>query len=279
MQQPIHEYGGSGPVMHMALANGFPPQTYTPLLAPFTRRYRVTCLPPRALWPGIGLPPDTPGSWRDLADDLLAGMRHYDLSGVTAVGHSFGAIATLLAALADPGRFRALVLLDPTLLPPDTMAMLAAAHAQGLMPRFPLVEQARVRRHRFESAQAAFDYWRAKPLFQDWTDEALWLYTHSMTRPADDGDGLALTWPREWEAHYFMSVYTAIWDDLPRLNGLLPVLVIGGETTDTFVAESVAKARELLPAATFASVPGGHLFPHTAPVATRSLMEGWLVGL
>lgn len=77
------------PTMHLAVANGFPPLTYTPLLGPLTDRYRVVSLPPRPLWSNPPSP-ETLTSWRVLADDLLAGMREYDLRDVIAVGHSFG---------------------------------------------------------------------------------------------------------------------------------------------------------------------------------------------
>ena len=35
---PLTEFGGSGPLMVISLANGFPPQTYRPLLDPLTDR-------------------------------------------------------------------------------------------------------------------------------------------------------------------------------------------------------------------------------------------------
>ena len=40
---------------------------------------------------------------------------------VIGVGHSIGAIVTLRAALRDPGKFRALVLIDPVLFVPGFM--------------------------------------------------------------------------------------------------------------------------------------------------------------
>jgi pimeloyl-ACP methyl ester carboxylesterase len=275
MIQPIYEYGGAGTVIHMALANGFPPQTYKPLLDPLTAHYRVVSLPPRALWPGIGAPPEQVGTWRELADDLVAGIRHYGLKDVIAIGHSFGGIASLLAVLQAPELFRGLCLLDPTILAPQMMDAVKALRQQGKPPRIPLVDGALNRRSQFASHEEAFAYWRGKPLFQDWSDEALWLYTDSMTRPAETG--FQLTWPPVWEAYYYMSLYPYIWDDLPRLNGLLPVLVVQGEKTDAFAAELAEKVREILPGAAHVTLPRyGHLFPQAAPDATRRVIEDWL---
>lgn len=274
---PLYTFGGSGAVLHLAVANGFPPQTYRPLLEPLTAHYRVVSLPPRALWPEIGPPPEQTGSWRELADDLLAGMRQHNLTDVIAVGHSFGAVASLLAALDEPARFRALILLDPTILPPAIMEAIGAAQRQGGELRLPLVDGALKRRSRFDSITEAFDYWRGKRLFADWSDAALRLYAESMTRPAPDG-GVELAWSPAWEAYYYQSVYADTWNDLPRLDGLMPLLVIGGEITDTFVTESQKLAQELLPHAQHLAVRGyGHLFPHSAPDETRRIITDWLL--
>lgn len=271
---PCYDYGGSGPIIHMALANGFPPETYHPLLHPFTDRYRVVCLPPRALWPAVGAPPEMPNTWDDLADDLLAGMRQHNLTDVIAIGHSFGAIASMLAVLREPSRFRGLVLLDPTIFTPDAMAAMKAMREQGAITRMPLVEQALARRNQFDNAQEAFAYWRGKPLFRDWSDDMLWIYTRSLFVPG----GSDLRWPRAWEASYYAGFYPDSWADLPRLQ--LPTLILAGGTTNAFVPEAAAIAREVLPTATHITIPDhGHLFPHSAPAITHDHIEDWLLRL
>lgn len=272
--QPLVDFGGSGNVIHLAVANGFPPQTYHPLLQPLTARFRVVSLPPRVLWPNAGDPPEQAGSWREVADDLLNGLREHSLTNVTAVGHSFGAVASLLAVLDDPARFRGLCLLDPTVFPPAVMQGIK----QSSEPfRIPLIEQALARRSQFASLDEAFDYWRGKGLFSDWSDEALWVYTRSMTRPDESGSHLTLTWPPAWEAYYYRTLYLDTWEAISCLNGLLPVLVVQGELTNTFTRESLDAMHERLPNAHYAVIPGhGHLFPHTAPNATRDVLESWL---
>lgn len=276
MNQPLYDFGGSGPVMHLALANGFPPQTYRPLMRPFTERFRVVSLPPRALWLDPP-PPETAPSWRTLADDLLAGFDAYELDSVIGVGHSFGGVATVLAAIAQPRRFRGLVLLDPTMLEPAVIKLVEAARAAGTDHRMPMVEAALRRRARFASRDEAFAYWRDKPLFAGWSDDVLWLYVDGMTRPASDGGELEITWSPEWEAHYYRTLYTEIWQDLPKLSRQLPVLAIRGTTTNAFVTESADAFRAALPGATLVEIEShGHLFPQSAPDQTRAIIAGWL---
>ena len=116
MPQTLHEFGGSGPLILLTIANGFPPGSYRPLAAQFIPHYRVVSLPPRALWPeqeSLEKPP----TWSTLADDLLAGLDQFDLQDVILIGHSFGALVAMRAVVQAPDRITALCLLDPTILP------------------------------------------------------------------------------------------------------------------------------------------------------------------
>lgn len=279
--QPLIDLGGNpeNPAMHMALANGFVPQTYLPLLRHFHADYHTVCLPPRALW-GAGDPPPLDGTepdWTQLADDLLAGFAQYGLRDVVAIGHSFGGIATLLAALKQPDAFKALILLDPTILAPQILASIAQARAQGQADKMPLAQMALRRRSEFESAEAAFERFRGKSLFAQWPDETLRLYAEHGTVPAP-GAGVALAWPPQWEAFYFATGYVKIWEDLPAINALpLPILFVSGGDSDTFLPQSAAKVREIVSNKSHATVEGhGHLFPQSAPQQSARLISDWL---
>ncbi len=278
MPQPLIDLGGQqdAPILHIALANGFPPQTYIPLLRPFMDNYRVVSLPPRALW-GDQSPPDQHQNWQTLADDLLAGFDQYGLDDVVAIGHSFGAIASLLAVIKEPQRFKSLVLLDPTALMPNLLSMIWQAWEQGIHEQIPLVQGAMRRRSEFESVEDALERFRGKRLFSDWVDEALRLYVEHGTQPKADGDGVELTWSPAWEAYYFSTVHQTIWEDLPKLDGLVPTLLVRGGTSDTLVPEARDKFMELVPSATYAEIDGhGHLFPQSAPDQTAKAIQTWI---
>ena len=276
---PLEVLGGDNQSASLLLApaNGFPPGAYMPLLRPLTGDWRVTSLLPRAMWPGSGPPPEKPGSWQSPADDLLAGMAQQGLEGVIALGHSYGAVVLLLAALRQPQRFRALALLDPAILTEERLELLRGLRARGELDQMPLAQGALERKHRFSDLQAAYNYWRPKPLFADWSDAALWAYTHSMTRPARKGAGLELSWRRDWEAWYYMSVELDPWSTLARLEGLLPTLLVQGAGSETFPAASMRRAGELLPSASRITLSdSGHLFPLSHPSATRAALAAWL---
>ena len=259
----------------MMPANGFPLQTYLPLLRCLAG-YRAISLPPRALW-GDQAAPTRLRSWRDAADDLLRGLERFDLRDIVAVGHSLGGVLSMLALIKAPERFRALVMLDPVLLPQDTLDMLAQARDAGRINEMPLVQGARRRRQNFDSREDAYSRFRQKPIFADWPAEALSLYVEHGLRASENGAGFELVWSPEWEAYYFSTVYQKVWHDLARLNALAPTLIIRAEYSNTFPEASFDKAQSLVPAAAFHEMSGQrHLFPQAAPTETARVISDWL---
>lgn len=262
--------------MHLAVANGFPPQTYLPMLRPLMTEHRALCLLPRALWVGEPVP-DSLRDWDSLAEDMLAGMQQHNLRGVVAIGHSFGAVSSILACLREPERFRGLVLLDPTILPEEALTAFENFRAGGGVGEFPLVRGALRRTRHFPDRDAAAAYWRNRTLFQHWPEESFQLYVEHGTRPAAGG-GVELVWSPEWEAYYFSTLYTPIWERLLELAALkLPVLVLRGGDSDTFYPEAAARFQSLVPDAELIEIAGhGHLFPQTAPLETAAIIRDWL---
>ena len=159
------------------------------------------------------------------------------------------------------------------------LAELAEQRERGETKARPLVQGALTRRDRFPSVEAAFTYWRSRRLFADWSDAMVRRYASALLRPTANGD-FELSWPREWEAHYYESVYTDSWEELNRLDPNLPVLVVRGERSDTFVAESAARFLRAVPWARERVIKGyGHLFPQSAPEETGRILEEWLAAL
>jgi pimeloyl-ACP methyl ester carboxylesterase len=273
--QPIYEFGGDGSVLHFALANGFAPQTYKPLLDPLTDRYRVITLPPRALWDGE-TPPVKSITWKAfVAQDLIQGLRDYDLQDVIGVGHSFGGVATLLASIVEQKRFKAIVLLDPTILPPLLMRGVQLARIFRASFVNGMAKRAESRRNHFESVDEAYAYFREKRLFADWSDEAVRLYAETL-KPMDNG-AYTLGWAREWEAFYFRTFYAGTWSDIGKVSRDIPILAVRGGKSDTFYPKAAEILQRKLPHMDYAVVAGhGHLFPQSAPDETRTILTDWL---
>lgn len=274
MSDPVVVFGGGGPSLHLAVGNGFPPEVYLPVVRPLIRQYSVFTLPPRPLWESPP-PPATLSSWQDLAMDLLAGLNQQSITSTIAMGHSFGATVSLMAAAYAPERFRALILLDPALFAPERVAAMKRAQASGAYTN-PLAERAVKRRSRFASTEEALRYWRGRPLFAGWPEAALRLYAQSALEEDAEVRGLALRWSPEWEARCYALAEPDTWPLLGALPPELPVLVVRGATSDVFTDSAAAHLRVVRPQTALVKLEGGHLFPMTLPAETAAVVLQWL---
>jgi pimeloyl-ACP methyl ester carboxylesterase len=271
----FYDFGGDGPLLHLAYANGFPPGTYSPLANLLTGRYHVVSAWTRLLWPGGRL--ESAPTWHSLADDLIEGLASLSAEGIVGVGHSLGGVLTLWAAVRRPDLFRAAILVDPVLLPPLWLWWVRLLRCLGLEQRLPLVQAALHRHRTWPSRRACFDHYREKAPFARWSDEALWAYVEAGTRPRPDGQ-VELVYRPEWEARIFATVPTGVWRDVRRLA--VPALVVRGELSQTFRPEAQARMARLLPRARFVTIPGaGHLVPMERPAETGAAILRFLEAL
>lgn len=251
----------AAPTLHIAHANGFPPEVYQEMVRPFLDNYHVVALPARPLWESPPPPEDFAG-WQVMADDLIAGIEAYQLGPVVGIGHSMGGTASLIASTKRPDLFRALVLLDPVLFPPSIIdVFIQHPHLE-----FPLVQGALRRRREWESREAAFERFYGRGLFQNWSETAVWAYVDGLTRPSDSG-GIELRYSPEWEARIYQTAPLSTngwWDWLKAVN--VPILTLQGKDTDTFVDDSVVLWEQTRPDLEVVRIPNtGHLFPMQVP--------------
>jgi pimeloyl-ACP methyl ester carboxylesterase len=268
----VHNFGGQGPVLHLAHANGFPPGTYRQLAAALSDGYQVVGVPARPLWPGSD-PADTP-DWHPLAADLVQVLDELGLAGIVGVGHSLGGVLTLWSGLTRPDLFRAAILIEPVILPPAWLWFLDLMRRLRQQAQQPLVQSALHRRRAWPNHQSCFAHFREKAFFARWSDEALWDYVKSGTSSGEDGSVL-LRYPPEWEAHIFATAPTDAWRGVEQLR--IPVLLLRGAHSKTFRPSAQARLSRLLPQARTATIPdSGHLVPMERPRETARLIHGFL---
>lgn len=268
------------PVMHLAHANGFPPEVYHELVAHFTDDYQVFTFPARPLWQPA---PDYKAfnSWRMMGDDLIDALDSQGLKNVIGVGHSMGGTATLFAALKRPDLFSKLIMLDPVLFPAKLTLMMTIIPRGLPHPEIPLVEKALRRKREWDSADEAYERFRSRSLFKQWSDETIRGYIAGITQPKADGDGIELRYTPEWEAQiYRTSMYSTRgwWNWIKQVK--VPTAAIQGEVTDTFLPDAVKLWKKQRPDFTVEILAGqGHLFPIDAPDDTATMMKGLLAQL
>ncbi len=270
---PHFDLGGRGRPLHFLHANGYPPACYQPLLDGLNSDYRVFGMLLRPLWQGAD--PSSIRDWTPFSDDLLEFLEQYGATRTIGVGHSIGAVVTLRAALREPERFSALVLLDPVLLPRKQILLFRALRALGLEQRMRRRIEATLRRRRtFSDLEQLFTGYRRRDIFRFFSDAHLRALIQGITRPAPGGYELAYS--PEWEARIYE---TGIWKDLDIWAGLraltIPTLIIRGVETDTFWQTTGKQVQSLNAGIRVVAIPDAtHLVPmERAEEVARAIRE------
>jgi pimeloyl-ACP methyl ester carboxylesterase len=269
---PYDDFGGHGPLLHFAHANAYPPGVYRALLEALAVRHHVVASHQRSLWPASQ--PAEISDWQTIAGDLICFLDQQDMRGAIGVGHSLGAVTTMMASLKRPELFRVLILIEPVFLPQNVLDLFVAGAALDQPNDMPLVRIARNRRSWWPDQKDAFAHFRAKQVFGRWSDEALWDYVRYGTVDAGDG-GIRLAYPPEWEARIYATPPTGIWELIPEIQA--PTLALRGRASDTLNNSSWSRWRELQPQATFEEIGGaGHLLPMELPAEVAVRIEAFL---
>lgn len=265
-------WGGAGPNLHLAHANGFPPASYRTLIGELLSSFHVLTMAARPLWPGTD--PESIGDWGALAGDLRSAFRKRGLRQVIGVGHSLGGTLTARAAAADPELFAALVLIDPVIFTWPRSRFWTVMKRLGLAGRFPLVASARRRRDHWPDLAAVRSSYRGKPAFASWAPEVFEDYLDAGFVEADDG-GVRLRYPREWEARIFEICPADVWRELRTISQ--SVLFIRGERSDTFRAAAAARALREIPRSRVVVIPGTtHFLPFEKPAAVAEVIRAFV---
>lgn len=251
--------GGSKPSLHFYHANGFPLSVYMPMLVRLTACYRVLGLGLR------GQDAQTMGntSWYNIAQDLIHFLDSQQYGPVLGVGHSVGAVATMMAAVERPDLFSRIILIDPVILPYKAIIGRALKHLLGNKTKFPLAQRARARKHRWANREELYQYLQTKSLFSRFDDEYLRSYVTYGAKPSADG-GIELLCPPEAEARIFENYPFDIWSWIQRLK--VPALIIRGEYSDILSERTVAQICNKAVNASSLIIKGtGHLIPMEKP--------------
>jgi pimeloyl-ACP methyl ester carboxylesterase len=280
------DFGGTGTPLHFLHANGYPPDCYKPLFELLKTEYHVFGMPLRPLWDEAKI--DDIKDWQPFSDDLrlfLASTRFDTERGdpaltnhksVIGVGHSIGAVVTLRTALRDPGKFRALVLIDPVLFVPRFLLSWHLIRVLGLGDRFhPLIAGAKKRRRTFDDLDTVFRGYRNRSIFRYMSDENLRIYIAGITRKTKEG--YELVYSPEWEAHIYRTGLRDfdIWRELPKLE--LPTLFIRGAETDTFLEDAARLVKRKQPKVRVEALDRStHLLPLERPQEVFEIMQSFL---
>ena len=269
---PYVHLPGQGEAVHFYHANGFPAGVYMPFLKQLNQHFNVYAMNNRATWPDHNLS-KKPRNWQPYANDLIDFIEHHHSQPITAIGHSMGASATVLAASKRPDLFKALVLIEPA------MVELPMSLLMKLLPQ--LVRKAKLIQGTLnktdnwndrESYLAFIKKFSGYKHFPDATFEA---FSHNAVK---ENDGkMELVFSNEWEAHnYTQAPYL-----MPHLKKLeknaIPTLAIRGAANKFFASNLWPQWQKVQPSALFKQDENyGHLMPLEAPEDTVEIITNGL---
>ncbi|MGD2043899.1 MAG: alpha/beta hydrolase [Acidimicrobiia bacterium] len=199
--------------------------------------------------PGHGSGPwvELPIHWSIYGEYVLEITR----PGGIGVGHSMGAAALAMAQAADPGRFRALVLIEPIVFPPPYRR-----------EESEMSERALKRRREFPTRAEAAQNFRGKGAFEGWDEAAFEGYIRC---GLIGDDPVHLACEPEVEADvYRASGAHDTWGRLAQID--IPVLLMSGENSDTISPDFAREQAGQFVRAGVEIVPDtGHFLPMERP--------------
>ncbi|MBT8451077.1 MAG: alpha/beta hydrolase [Deltaproteobacteria bacterium] len=195
--------GAETVTVHFAHATGFNAETYAMLLEGLDASIAAYLMDARGHGRSTATAkPKKLNSWRPYRDDLEAFVETLP-QPVVLGGHSMGATVSMELAAARPDLVGGLVLVDPVIVPPAHIPMLAAARTLGLTERIvPIARMAARRRMEFPSKRAAVENYVGKGPFRTWPQEWIEAYVEGGTVENDDGT-VRLSCDRAWESRTF----------------------------------------------------------------------------
>lgn len=206
------------PPLLLSHATGFHGRVWEPVAGLLADRFGSVALDYRGHGDTIA-PPEWAVDWSGYGDDVTAVARAvWRPGGLIGVGHSMGGAGLLMAALRQADLFRAIVVYEPIVIPPEGMRPASTEN--------PLAAGARRRRATFDSFEAAISNYAAKPPLNAFTPAALDAYVRGGFRAEDDGS-VHLKCTPEHEARTFeASANPELWDRLGEIT--VPVWVVSG---------------------------------------------------
>jgi pimeloyl-ACP methyl ester carboxylesterase len=257
----------TAPLLHFAHATGFNAETYRGLLAPLSDRFRIVASDARGH--GSSTLPATPGmprGWKIFRDDLIATLDRVAPEGAILAGHSMGGAVSLMVAAARPDEVKALVLVEPVLMPRALWWKMMLAHIGFGSSEPGLAERALKRRDVFPSLEMVGAAYRNRGAFKTWPEETVTDYINGGFAPVEGGFRLRCS--PQWESEIFRSAPFGVSRYAARIR--CPLTIIHGEYGSTSSAGELALIKLLYPSARIVAQKGAsHFLPMEYPELVR----------
>lgn len=263
--------GNDSRPLHFLHANGFCAGVYLPFFEHLENDTHIlaTDIPGHGDSDHHGL--DRIEHWNIFVDDIKDTLVKQMEPPVVGVGHSLGAVVSLLAAVRYPELFSHLVLIEPVIFSPLRLALVWMAKKTGMIHKAALAQGARRRKKDFSNKEEAYlRFSSGRGLFRTWPDPFIRAYCDHGLYTQKNGH-VTLKCDPETEAQIYESLLLDIWSYPGKVT--CPTLVIRGESSDTFTRAAARRLAVKLPKAQSKEVSqAGHFAVMEAPETCRELI-------
>lgn len=243
-------------LIHFAHGNGFPSLCYKQMLNQLEDRFDY-CYVDR-----IGHDPLYPvgDNWYNSVKEVLASVKRQAMQPVIAVGHSFGGVISLLAAIEQPELFKAVIMLDSPLYGPFKSSLVKLAKSLDIVDRITPAFRSKGRRQHWQDRDQLIRYLRTRDLFKTFTDECLNDYISYGLEEKEDGYYL------RFDRHIEYLIYRTVPHVIPKYEGklLIPATLIYGDKS-TMVSKMDMRYMKNKFNIKCVKTKGTHLFPMEHP--------------
>lgn len=211
LELAVWEWPGDGPPLVFVHATGFHGRCWDTIIRRLPGR-RALAVEQRGH--GRSGKPPLPFRWRAMGRDLVQLAERLELRNAIGIGHSSGGHGMVQLAAAAPGALKRLLLVDPTIFPPERYGQPALDVSFTLR-----------RKNHWKSVEEMMERLAGKPAFATWRPEVFRDYCTYGLLP--EGDHLVLACPPEVEASIYQEsnkVETSLWAEIPTVQHPVTVL-------------------------------------------------------
>lgn len=259
------------PVLHFVHGNGFCGLVYEKMLSSLQPHFDLFISD--AQGHGESDEGDLFVDWDQSAQGFVEVWEHFSGMWVGvpryALGHSFGAVNSLLMMHKRAGLFDRAVLLDPVIGKPLWSSAANVMQRIGVSKFLPMVRQASVRTTRWDNKDVLWEYFHQRGIFKGWDDDCLQSYLNHALRKKKDGS-FELKCPPQIEAAVFASYSRNVWNAIRVVDA--PVDLVYGSKTYAFIHDAIGVIQNNGKNMTCHEVAGGHCFMQEKPERSAELV-------
>jgi pimeloyl-ACP methyl ester carboxylesterase len=266
LELAVWEWPGADPPLLFVHATGFHGRCWDSIIRALPGR-RALAVELRGH--GRSAKPDPPYRWRAFGCDLAALAGRLELRGATGAGHSSGGHALVLLAALAPDALAELLIIDPTIYPPERYGQPPVDASFTLR-----------RKNHWHSVHEMIERLRSKPAFAAWRPEILRDYCEYGLLP--QGNHFVLACPPAVETSIYTEASAPESNLYPEIAGIqhpvtvlragkqrsLGVLDLSASPTAPDLAHKFSRGRDIL------LEDHSHYIPMEDPEAVIKLLNG-----